>query len=294
MSRAHFKDYAWGLGLVLPQLVLVIVFYFVPILKVCHDAFYYIDPFGVNAHFAGVQNFIDVLRDAKYVQAIQVTLWLVVGMVVLTTGLGLSIALVLQRVAHGRTFYKMMLLWPYAVSPAIAAILWRFLLHPTTGWLSEFLAHFHLEFNYLVHPGKALFAVILIAVWQQLSYNILFFFVALESLPHSLTEAAMLDGANAWHRFWQIRFPLMKSTVGFLCLINALYACFETFSVIDILTAGGPGNQTTTLLYKIYKDGFLGMDWSSAAAQSVLLMAVVMLFSLLQQANTNRTSAARS
>jgi sn-glycerol 3-phosphate transport system permease protein len=293
MSRTIFKGWM-GLVLILPQLLLVTGFYFVPIFKVCHDAFYYIDPFGMHVHFAGIQNFIDVFHDEKYIQAIQITLFLAVGIVLVTTGMGLSIALGLQGIARGRTFYKMMLLWPYAVSPAIAAILWRFLLHPTTGWLSEFLSYFHMEFNYLVHPGKALFAVMLIAVWQQLSYNILFFFVALEALPHSLTEAAKLDGANAWHRFWQIRFPMIKSIVGFLCLINALYACFDTFSVIDILTAGGPGNQTTTLLYKIYKDGFLGMDWSSAAAQSVLLMAGVVLFSLLQQGYVNRSMAVKS
>ncbi len=276
------KSAIWGLSLILPQLLLVFAFYLIPIIKVCRDAFYFVDPFGMHAHFAGMQNFIDVMQDPSYFHAIEVTILLMLGMVLVTTSLGVGVALMLQRITRGRTLYKMLLLWPYAVSPAIAAILWRFILHPTTGWLSELLTKYHLQFNYLVHPWKAMFVVTLVAVWQQLSYNILFCFVALERVPTSLVEAAKLDGASAWQRFWHIRLPLIKSTIGFLCLMNALYACFDTFSLIDILTAGGPGNQTTTLLYKIYKDGFLGMDWSSAAVQSGILMVFVVILTGLK------------
>ncbi|OGV26532.1 MAG: hypothetical protein A3F18_01760 [Legionellales bacterium RIFCSPHIGHO2_12_FULL_37_14] len=276
-----------GLLFVSPQLILVLIFYIIPILKVFFDAFTFVDPFGIKTRFAGLGNFIDLGQDYSYFEAIKITIVLIFAIVIITTILGLLLALTLQTVTKGRTLYKMLLLWPYAVSPAIAAILWRFILHPSAGWLSEILTKYNLSFNYFIDPFVAKFVIVLVAVWQLLSYNVLFFFIALEGIPQALIEAAKLDGANSWQRFWNIRFPIIKPTIWFLGLINALYACFDTFSVIDILTSGGPGNQTTTLLYKIYKDGFLGMDFPSAAAQSILLMAVVIFISVLQQGYKN-------
>ena len=282
-AKKKWHSNFWGWFFVSPQLLLVIVFYLIPIIKVCIDAFYYVDPFGIHSNFAGFNNFIDLFHDAHYLDALKTTMILIVAIVFVTTVLGLLVALALQIAVKLRTFYKMLLLWPYAVSSATAAILWRFILHPSSGWLSEILMKYNLKFNYFINPVAAKIAIVIVAVWQQLSYNILFFFIALEAIPGTLIEAAKLDGASAWQRFWHVRFHMIKPTLLFLGLINALYACFDTFSLIDLLTAGGPGNQTTTLLYKIYKDGFLGMDWSSAAAQSVLLMLAVIFISIFYQ-----------
>lgn len=281
ITPKHWHSNFWGWFFVSPQILLVIVFYLIPIIKVCIDAFYYVDPFGINSSFAGFNNFIDLFHDEHYFEALRTTITLIIAIVLVTTILGLLVALALQMAVKLRTFYKMLLLWPYAVSSATAAILWRFILHPSSGWFSEILIKYNLKFNYFIDPVIAKIAIVIVAVWQQLSYNILFFFIALEAIPITLIEAAKLDGASAWQRFWHVRFHMIKPTVLFLGLINALYACFDTFSLIDILTAGGPGNQTTTLLYKIYKDGFLGMDWPSAAAQSILLMLAVIVIGIL-------------
>lgn len=239
------------------------------------DAFYFTDPFGLHRRFAGFQNIVEVLSEPSYLHALGTTALLVLGITTLTLSLGLGLAILLQQVSRGRTFYKMLLIWPYAVAPAIAAVLWRFLLHPSFGWIQQILHLFQIQLNYLTHAHQALLLIIGIAVWQQLSYNVLFFFVALEALPKSLTEAAMLDGASLWQRFWRIRLPILRPTCYFLILMNSLYAFFDTFPVIDILTAGGPGNSTTTLLYKLYKDGLMGMDAPSAAVQSLAFMLIV-------------------
>jgi sn-glycerol 3-phosphate transport system permease protein len=265
----------WGLLLLAPQFIFVAVFYIVPFFKVLTESFYFVDPFNIQKHFAGLNNIYDVVLDPNYWLSIKITCILMFGVMVITLTLGLLIAHILQTIEHGQKIYKLLLLWPYAVSPAIAAILWRFMMHPHTGWLSDYLQVVH--FNYMTSATAALSMVTLIAVWQQLSYNILFCFVALKSIPVSLLEASMLDGAGIWQRFWHIRLPMLKPTLSFLCLMNCLYAAFDTFSLIDILTSGGPGRQTTTILYKIYKDGFLGLDWSAAAIQSFLLMLIVMV-----------------
>ncbi|MCX7115513.1 MAG: ABC transporter permease subunit [Gammaproteobacteria bacterium] len=280
--RVFWRSKWVGVSFLLPQLVLVLLFFIWPMFRVCRNAFYYVDPFGVHTRFAGWQNIKDVLTDPSYYTAIETTAWVTLWVVLLTTALGLLIALLLHQVRCAQTWYKVLLLWPYAVAPAIAAVLWRFFFHPTLGWLSVLLAKWHVTFNYLIHPKQALALVVLVSVWQQVSYNVLFFFVSLEAIPRSIIEASMLDGASSWQRFWKIRLPMLKSTLLFLVLMNALYAFFETFSIIDILTAGGPGNRTTTLLYKLYKDGFVGMDWSSAAVQSLFMMLVVIGITLVQ------------
>lgn len=277
-----------GFIFVLPQCLLIVAFYLFPLLKVAVNAFFYTDPFGLYSRFAGLHNFVDVLFDPSYAKALQVTFILIVGIVLLTTCVGLCMALLLQAVTKGRMLYKLLLLWPYAVAPAIAAILWRFLLHPNMGWLNEW---FHFSFNYLIHPNEAWVTLIIVSVWQQLSYNILFFFLSLEAISPSLIEAATMEGASYLQCLFHIRLPLLLPTIGFLGLMNILYAAFDTFSMIDILTQGGPGNETTTLLYKLYKDGFLGLDWSSAAAQSILLTLFVVFIGFLQQHYFQRISA---
>lgn len=175
-----------------------------------------------------------------------------------------------------------MLIWPYAVAPAVAGILWRFLCHPTLGWLTHFLHRMGIQFDYINHAGQALFVVVMTASWQQFSYNFLFYFAALQAIPYSVMEAAILDGASPGQRFRQIMFPLLSPTTFFLLIMNLIYGFFETFGIIQVMTHGGPGSSTTNLIYKVYQDGFEGMDLGSASAQSVLLMIMVIGISFIQ------------
>ena len=200
----------------------------------------------------------------------------------LTMSFGLALALLVQGRRKGQGIYKSLLLWPYAVAPAVAAVLWRFLCHPSTGWLTTILKQFGIEFNDMIHPGQALFVIILTASWQQFSYNFLFYYAALNRIPHSLLEAAMLDGASGWRRFWQITFPLLSPTTFFLVIMNVIYSFFDTFGIIDVITHGGPEYSTTTMMYKVYEDGFVGMDPGGSSAQSVILMLLVMVLTFIQ------------
>jgi sn-glycerol 3-phosphate transport system permease protein len=196
--------------------------------------------------------------------------------------LGLLTAILVNNRSKTQGVYKSLLLWPYAVAPAVAAILWRFLCHPTLGWLTHVLQSLGINFDYVNNVNQALLVVILTASWQQYSYNFLFYFAALKAVPPSLIDAAIIDGASVWQRFWQIIFPLLSPTTFFLLIMNLMYGFFDTFGIIHVMTHGGPGNSTTNMMYKVYQDGFEGMDLGSSSAQSVILMVVVMLVSLVQ------------
>jgi sn-glycerol 3-phosphate transport system permease protein len=246
------------------------------------QAFLFTDIFGLHSKFAGLTNFLDLLKDPNYGQAVWVTFLIAVFVTLLTMSLGLLLAVLVSRRQKSQQLYKTLLLWPYAVAPAVAAILWRFLCQPTLGWLAHALDALGITFNYLINPRQAFFVIILSASWQQLSYNFLFFFAALKAIPTPLIEAAILDGASPWKRFWQIIFPLLSPTTFFLLVMNLIYSFFDTFGIIDVMTGGGPNNSTTTLIYKVYKDGFMGMDLGSSSAQSVILMLMVILLTLLQ------------
>ena len=214
--------------------------------------------------------------------AVWVTLIMAFSITFLTMGLGLSLAVLVNGRRKSKPLYKSLLLWPYAVAPAVAAILWRFLCHPTLGWMTSAFHFFGVDFNYLTHANQALMVVVLTASWQQFSYNFLFFFAALQLIPRSIIDAATIDGASAYRRFWQIVFPLLSPTTFFLLTMNLIYSFFDTFGIIHVMTNGGPGYSTTTLIYKVYKDGFVGMDPGSSSAQSVMLMLIVVGLTLLQ------------
>jgi len=265
-----------------PQLLVTLVFFIWPALTAVLQSFFYSDAFGLHRRFASLSNYMDLWHQREYLHALYVTILMTVSVTVLTMSLGLVLALLVGSQKRGQSIYKTMLLWPYAVAPAIAAILWRFLFHPTLGFVTAWLHWAHVDFNYLIHPMQALLVIIIAASWQQFSYNFLFYFAALQLIPTSILEAAKMDGASAWHRFSQIIWPLLTPTTFFLLTMNILYCLFDTFGIIHVLTHGGPGYSTTTLIYKVYNDGFVGMDPGSSSAQSVILMVVVSGLALLQ------------
>jgi len=195
---------------------------------------------------------------------------------------GLITATLVTNRGCSQGVYKTLLIWPYAIAPAVAAILWRFLCHPTIGWLTHFLNGMGFHFDYINNANQAMLVVILTASWQQFSYNFLFYFAALKAVPATLIDAAIIDGATPWQRFWQIIVPLLSPTTFFLLIMNLIYGFFDTFGIIQVMTHGGPGNSTTNLIYKVYEDGFEGMDLGSSSAQSVLLMIMVVVITLLQ------------
>lgn len=265
-----------------PQLIVTFFFFIWPAGKSLIQSFYFSDSFGLHYQFAGVTNFLELMTDSTYSKAILVTFIITILITCLVMFFGMFIAALVVTRKRTAAIYKSIFLWPYAVAPAIAAILWRFLYQPSIGWVAIFLNKCGYEFNYLIHPVQAVTVIVLTACWQQFSYNFLFYFAALKAIPPSLIEAATLDGASAWQRYRHIIFPLLSPTTFFLLAMNLIYALFDTFGIIDVLTHGGPQNSTTTLIYKVYKDGFIGMDPGSSAAQSVLLMFAVSGIMLFQ------------
>lgn len=271
-----------ALFFILPQVLVTLIFFIWPAVNAIWQSFFYSDAFGLQSRFAGFSNYVDLFYNAEYGRAVFVTIILSVSVTLLTMGLGLALALLVQGRRKGARVYKSLLLWPYAVAPAVAAILWRFLFHPSLGWISNALQSVGIDFNYMTHSKQALLVIILTASWQQFSYNFLFYYAALNRIPLPLLEAAMLDGASSWRRFWQITFPLMSSTTFFLVVMNVIYSFFDTFGIIDVITHGGPEYSTTTLMYKVYNDGFVGMDPGGSSAQSVMLMLFVIALTAIQ------------
>jgi sn-glycerol 3-phosphate transport system permease protein len=276
----RYRKTAWVF--IFPQLLITLIFFIWPALRAVFQSFMYSDAFGLSQHWAGLHNYLDLFSSVEYGTAIRVTLILALSITVLTLGLGLLLAVILDHIQRGKSVYKTLLLWPYAVAPAVAAILWRFLCHPTLGWVTGFLSSLGIHFNNTINPWHALIVIVLTASWQQFSYNFLFYLAALSRIPRGIREAALLDCASAWHRFWHILFPLLSPTTFFLIVMNLMYAFFDTFGIIDAITHGGPGYATTSLVYKVYEDGFVGMDPGSSSAQSVLLMLMVTVIMLIQ------------
>ncbi|HHF7344172.1 sn-glycerol-3-phosphate ABC transporter permease UgpA [Legionella feeleii] len=271
-----------ALMFILPQLLITLLFFIWPACSALIQSVFFSDAFGLHNRFAGLANFFDLFKDPGYGKAVLVTIVIAFFVTLLTMSSGLLLAVLVQSRKKSQRIYKTLFLWPYAVAPAVAAILWRFLCQPTIGWLAHGLQALGINFNYLINAKQALLVVVLTASWQQLSYNFLFFFAALKAIPPTLIEAAIIDGASTWRRFWQIVFPLLSPTTFFLLVMNLIYAFFDTFGIIDVMTNGGPGSSTTTLIYKVYKDGFVGMDPGSSSAQSVMLMLMVVALTLIQ------------
>lgn len=279
----HFQRYRFTPWLLMaPQLIIVGVFFFWPALQAVEQAFYVEDAFGLSRQFAGLANFIAVLQEPDYYQALGTTVVFSLSVALGAMAIALLLAVLADRVLKGANAYKTLLIWPYAVAPAVAGVLWLFLFDPTLGLVSAGLGALGVDWNHNLDGGQALLLVILASVWKQMSYNFVFFLAGLQAIPRSLLEAAAIDGAGPWRRFWTLTFPLLSPTSFFLLVMNSVYAFFETFGTIDTVTGGGPGGATTTLVYKVYQDGFIGQDLGASAAQSVLLMLLVGLLTLIQ------------
>jgi len=280
---AKFTHQSLYAGLfIAPQLIVTLVFFIWPACGALTQSLFYSDAFALHKHFAGLTNFSDLFLDPSYAKAVWVTFVIAMSVTAITMFFGLLMATLVSNRSKSQGVYKSLLIWPYAIAPAVAAILWRFLCHPTLGWMTQLLDSVGIHFDYVNNANQALLVVILTASWQQFSYNFLFYYAALKAVPSTLIDAAIIDGANARQRFFHIILPILSPTTFFLLIMNIIYGFFDTFGIIQVMTHGGPGNATTNLIYKVYLDGFESMDLGSSSAQSVLLMIIVMVVSLLQ------------
>lgn len=268
--------------LVAPQMVIVTIFFFWPAGSALYQSVLLEDAFGGSTQFVGLENFDRLFSDGSYLASFRTTA--VFSLLVASCGIciALVLAVMANRVIRGATLYTTLLVWPYAVAPAIAGVLWLFMFAPSVGIVSHALRSLGIEWNHLLNGNQAMALIVMAAVWKQISYNFLFFLAGLQSIPQSLIEAAAIDGARPWHRFWTIVFPLLSPTTFFLLVINIVYAFFDTFAIVDAATQGGPGKDTAILVYKAYYDGFKAMDLGASAAQSVILMAIVIALTVVQ------------
>jgi len=268
--------------LVAPQLAIVTVFFFWPAGQALVQSVMEQDAFGGHVEFVGWANFVRLFNDATYLQSFRVTAVFSLLVAVIGLAVSLLLAVMADRVVRGARWYKTLLIWPYAVAPAVAGVLWMFMFASPMGVVAWALQHVGVDWNHRLNSQHALTLVVLAAVWKQISYNFLFFLAGLQSIPRSLIEAATIDGATPWRRFWTIVFPLLSPTTFFLLVINVVYAFFDTFAIIDATTQGGPGKDTAILVYKVYYDGFKALDMGGSAAQSVILMAIVIALTVVQ------------
>jgi sn-glycerol 3-phosphate transport system permease protein len=268
--------------LLLPQLAITVVFFFLPAGQAMWQSFRMEDPFGLSSQFVGLSNFIDLFANDDYIDSFQTTAVFSLLVAVLGLSISLLLAVMADRVIKAASIYKTLLIWPYADATAVAGVLWLFLFSPSVGILAVMLAKLGISWNPRLDGTDAMTLVVLASVWKQISYNFLFFLAGLQAIPRSLIEAAAIDGASPARRFWTIVFPLLSPTTFFLLIINVIYAFFDTFAIIDIITQGGPGSETSILVYKVYNAGFKGLDLGSSAAQSVILMLIVIVLTVVQ------------
>jgi sn-glycerol 3-phosphate transport system permease protein len=281
-KRVFFRSRWLPWLLLAPQLFVIVAFFFWPAGQALLQSFQQSDAFGTSVDWVGLENFENLWNDATYLASFKTTA--VFSILVATIGLTVSLVLAVfaDRVIKGAAVYKTLLIWPYAVAPAVAGVLWLFLFAPGMGIVAYALGKMGFEWNHLLNSTHAMTLVVLAAVWKQISYNFLFFLAGLQSIPKSLIEAAAIDGASPWRRFWTIVFPLLSPTTFFLLVINVVYAFFDTFAIIDAATRGGPGKDTAILVYKVYYDGFKALDLGGSAAQSVVLMVIVVVLTVVQ------------
>jgi len=281
-KRVIFRS-AWLPWLLLaPQGIVIAAFFFWPAAQALLQSLQQTDAFGTSTQWVGLENFRNLFNDPTYLASFSTT----AIFSALVAGLGLTLSLTLayfaDRVVRGTGIYRTLLIWPYAVAPAVAGVLWMFMFAPSIGIASYALGQLGFEWNHLLNSRHAMTLIVMAAVWKQISYNFLFFLAGLQSIPKSLIEAAAIDGATPWRRFWTIQFPLLSPTTFFLLVINVVYAFFDTFAIVDASTRGGPGKDTAILVYKVYYDGFKAMDLGGSAAQSVVLMVIVIALTVLQ------------
>ncbi|MGF1776610.1 sn-glycerol-3-phosphate ABC transporter permease UgpA [Vibrio nomapromontoriensis] len=281
-SPVVFKNKWLPVALIAPQLFITLVFFIWPAGQAIFQSSQLEDAFGLSKEFVGLENFVTLFNDSYYLDAFLTTLQFSISVAFLALISALILSAFAEQIVRGSTFYRTFLIWPYAVAPVVAGSLWLFLFDPTIGVVTEMLGWFGIDWNPTLNGSHAMWMVIITSTWKQISYNFLFFLAALQSVPKSLHEAAAIDGSGPIKRFMTISFPLISPTSFFLLVVNFVYAFFDTFAVIHAMTQGGPSNSTSTLVYKVYNDGFIGLDLGSSAAQSVILMALVALLTVFQ------------
>jgi sn-glycerol 3-phosphate transport system permease protein len=281
-KRVRFRSLTLPWLLLAPQLAVIAIFFFWPAGQALVQSLQMQDAFGTSTEFVGLENFKRLFADELYLESFRTTAVFSLLVAVCGISLALLLAVFADRVARGAAVYKTLLVWPYAVAAAVAGVLWLFMFAPSIGMVSFWLRAAGFDWNHLLNANHAMALIVMAAVWKQISYNFLFFLAGLQSIPKSLIEAAAIDGAGPWRRFWSIVFPLLSPTTFFLLVINIVYAFFETFAIVDAATQGGPGKATSILVYKVYYDGFKGMDLGSSAAQSVVLMVIVIALTVIQ------------
>jgi sn-glycerol 3-phosphate transport system permease protein len=281
-KRAVFSHKLLPYLLLAPQLAITIVFFYLPASQAVRQSFFIEDAFGTKSDFVGFENYRFVFADPAYYKAIATTAIFATAVTICSLSLALLLAVMADREIKGATVYRTLLVWPYAVAPAIAGVLFIFLFQPSLGLLARGLTTLGVDWNPLLDGKQALTLVIIAATWKQVSYNFLFFLAGLQAIPKSLIEAAAIDGARPWRRFVTIIFPLLSPTTFFLVAVNIVYVFFDTFGIIDAVTGGGPAQATQTLVYKVYNDGRLGGDLGGSAAQSVILMLIVVALTSVQ------------
>lgn len=281
-KRVTFKGWLLPVALLLPQLAVTAIFFLWPAGMALVQSLQREDAFGLKTEFVGLENFTELFADPAYLDAFTTTIVFSASVAFLSLALGLLFAVMVDRVSRGAGLYRALLIWPYAVAPAIAAVMWAFLLDPSIGPLAKALGRVGIAWNHTIFGGQALALTVIASTWKQVSYNLLFFLAGLAAIPRSLIEAAAIDAAGPWRRFWTIVFPLLAPTSFFLLVVNIVYAFFDTFGVINATTGGGPGQSTTILVYKVWRDGFIGLNLGSSAAQSVILLVIVVALTSVQ------------
>ncbi|AXV18356.1 sn-glycerol-3-phosphate ABC transporter permease UgpA (plasmid) [Neorhizobium sp. SOG26] len=282
MQTVVFPNKILPYFLVAPQIILTVVFFFWPASQALYQSTMREDPFGLQSAFVGLANFSAIFADQNYLHSLQVTVVFSLATALLSMGVALLLATAADLVVRGKGFYRTMMIIPYAVAPAVAGMLWLFMFNPAMGTLAYLLRRNGIAWDPLLNGDQAMTLVVVAAAWKQISYNFLFFVAGLQAIPKSLLEAAAIDGARGMRRFWTIVFPLLAPTTFFLLVVNTVYAFFDTFGIIHAVTGGGPAKATETLVYKVYNDGFVNLNLGSSAAQSVVLMVIVIALTAFQ------------
>lgn len=281
-KRAHFSGWTLPLLLIIPQMAITIIFFYWPASQAIWQSFLREDAFGLSSEFVGFENYIDLFQQPEYYRAMVNTVIFSSLVAFFSLACALLLATQADKSLRGGQGFKTLLIWPYAVAPAIAGVLWIFMFHPTLGTLARPIRAAGIDWNPMLNGNHAMILLVLSATWKQISYNFLFFLAGLQAIPKSVIEAGAIDGAGPLRRFWTIIFPLLSPTTFFLLVVTVVYVFFETFGIIDAVTGGGPAGQTTTLVYKVYADGRLGGDLGGSAAQSVILMVIVIALTAVQ------------
>ena len=281
-KRVVFRSGWLPWALLAPQMLVIIVFFFWPAGQALMQSMQMQDAFGTSTEWVGFDNFKQLFANPNYIESFETTALFSILVAFLGITISLVLAVFADRVVRGAMIYKTLLILPYAVAPAVAAVLWVFMFSPSLGVVAYALGKVGIDWNHLMNSTHAMTLIVMAAVWKQISYNFLFFLAGLQSIPKSLIEAAAIDGARPWRRFWTVQFPLLSPTTFFLLVINVVYAFFDTFAIVDAATQGGPGRATSILVYKVYYDGFKAMDLGGSAAQSVVLMVIVVLLTVVQ------------